>query len=468
MEFSEDQISKEDSENGSVCDGVDKTRVCSKNPQSKKLRLDNKEHSNNNDGNFQSNSSSKPKVLDKASPKLVTHEEFRQNSLSSDVLSMLEQKQKLWEDTKVILKCLEEEPVCFIGDFNWVRSASERLNCNYQNKATEMFNDLVSDCNLLELDLLNAKFTWFGGDLKKSRLDRAFINTHWSQLRGWKLTALAKKQSDHKPLFLNGSILEENSKKPFKVFNCHLNKELSEEVQKVFNLSLRWEGFKNQLDLKIVVLEHLMNKLEDAGTDLDRYQKVNNHLKELYKKKDSMFRQKSRMDWIDLSDGNTKFFHQFFKNNHSELLGLGSLVLSSLSSSSKSFLVSYISEQEMEIALHDLSDNKAPGPDGMNIKSLKFLWPFIKDKMSGFIGNFCNSCTLPPGVNSFFIALVPKIPNPVTIKDFRPISLINSSIKVLLKILTSRLATQMSTLVADNQTGFFKGRKAAESILVAK
>ena len=218
-----------------------------------------------------------------------------------------------------------------------------------------------------------------------------------------------------------------------------------------------------------------------------------------------MFRQKSRMDWIDLSDGNTKFFHQaiqrrifkssikknlfegrwisdsneireafyiyysqFFKNNHSELLGLGSLVLSSLSSSSKSFLVSYISEQEMEIALHDLSDNKAPGPDGMNIKSLKFLWPFIKDKMSGFIGNFCNSCTLPPGVNSFFIALVPKIPNLVTIKDFRPISLINSSIKVLLKILTSRLATQMSTLVADNQTGFFKGRKAAESILVAK
>ena len=53
-----------------------------------------------------------------------------------------------------------------------------------------------------------------------------------------------------------------------------------------------------------------MNKLEDAGTYLDRYQKVNNHLKELYKKKDSMFRQKSRMDWIDLSDGNTKFFHQ--------------------------------------------------------------------------------------------------------------------------------------------------------------
>ena len=96
MEFSEDQISKEDSENGSVCDGVDKTRVCSKNPQSKKLRLEHKEHSNNNDGNFQSNSSSKPKVLDKASPKLVTHEEFRQNSLSSDVLSVGSFKPEDW------------------------------------------------------------------------------------------------------------------------------------------------------------------------------------------------------------------------------------------------------------------------------------------------------------------------------------------------------------------------------------
>ena len=202
-----------------------------------------------------------------------------------------------------------------------------------------------------------------------------------------------------------------------------------------------------------------------------------------------MLRQKSRIDWIALGDGNTRFFHQaiqrrifkssinkilfegrwisdsiqireiffmyysqFFKNNHAEMLGLGSVALPTLSLNSKRFLVSCISEQEMEIALHDLSDNKAPGPDGMNIKSLKFLWPFIKDRMSSFS----------------FIALIPKIPCPATVKDFRPISLINSSIKVPLKILASRLATQMHTLVSDNQSGFIKGRQAAESISIAK
>ena len=47
----------------------------------------------------------------------------------------------------------------------------------------------------------------------------------------------------------------------------------------------RAAGFKNQLDLKIAVLENLMIKLENDGTDMGKYQQVNCHLKELYMKK---------------------------------------------------------------------------------------------------------------------------------------------------------------------------------------
>ena len=144
---------------------------------------------------------------------------------------------------------------------------------------------------------------------------------------------------------MDGSTPEARSRKPFKVFNCYLNKEPLEEVHSAFNTSLRWDGksihhvlqlvkeliknralgFKNQLDLKIAALENLMVKLESDGTDMGKYQQVNCHLKEMYKKKDSMLRQKSRMEWIALKDGNTGFFHQaiqrrIFKSSINKIL----------------------------------------------------------------------------------------------------------------------------------------------------
>ena len=42
-------------------------------------------------------------------------------------------------------------------------------------------------------------------------------------------------------------------------------------------------------------------------------------------------------------------------------------------------------------------------------------------------------------INSSFITLVPKISSPESISDFRPISLLNCSLKLLTKILADRL-----------------------------
>lgn len=58
--------------------------------------------------------------------------------------------------------------------------------------------------------------------------------------------------------------------------------------------------------------------------------------------------------------------------------------------------------------------------------------------------------------------------DPKTVKDYRPISLINTSIKILLKVLASRLACHLDCIVGDTQTGFMRGRQAAESIMTVK
>lgn len=74
----------------------------------------------------------------------------------------------------------------------------------------------------------------------------------------------------------------------------------------------------------------------------------------------------------------------------------------------------------------------------------------------------------PMGINSLFIALIPKVQNPHEVHDFRPISLIDSSLKIFTKVLTNRLFPLMKDIVNKNQNGFIKEMQAAESILIVR
>jgi hypothetical protein len=54
--------------------------------------------------------------------------------------------------------------------------------------------------------------------------------------------------------------------------------------------------------------------------------------------------------------------------------------------------------------------------------------------------------------------LVPKKDNPESVNDFRPISLLNSSIKMISKLLANRLQSVALNVVHENQCGFIKGK----------
>ena len=60
-------------------------------------------------------------------------------------------------------------------------------------------------------------------------------------------------------------------------------------------------------------------------------------------------------------------------------------------------------------------------------------------------------------VNCSFITLVPKVHNPTSTNDFRPISLLNCVLKII-KLLVDRLQTKIIPLVHTNQYGFIKTR----------
>jgi Reverse transcriptase (RNA-dependent DNA polymerase) len=64
--------------------------------------------------------------------------------------------------------------------------------------------------------------------------------------------------------------------------------------------------------------------------------------------------------------------------------------------------------------------------------------------------------------------LFSKVVKANTIKQFRPISLINYSFKIIIKILANRLSFVMEKLIGETQTAFIRGRNIADNIICAQ
>jgi hypothetical protein len=70
---------------------------------------------------------------------------------------------------------------------------------------------------------------------------------------------------------------------------------------------------------------------------------------------------------------------------------------------------------------------------------------------------------LTKGVNSTFIALIPKVDNPQRLADFRPIALVGCMYKVLEKVLADRLRSIMGFVVSDTQSTFVRGKQILDT-----
>jgi hypothetical protein len=67
-------------------------------------------------------------------------------------------------------------------------------------------------------------------------------------------------------------------------------------------------------------------------------------------------------------------------------------------------------------------------------------------------------------INNSFITLVPKVQTPSTGNDFRPISLINYVVKIIIKLLGNKLQSVIIPLVHKNQYDFIKSRSIQDCL----
>jgi len=67
----------------------------------------------------------------------------------------------------------------------------------------------------------------------------------------------------------------------------------------------------------------------------------------------------------------------------------------------------------------------------------------------------------------YFYSSYPKVENPQTLNDFRPISIVGSLYKSLVKLLTSRLRQVIRSAISDAQSAFLTNRQILDEILIA-
>ncbi|KAI5313939.1 hypothetical protein L3X38_043115 [Prunus dulcis] len=123
--------------------------------------------------------------------------------------------------------------------------------------------------------------------------------------------------------------------------------------------------------------------------------------------------------------------------------------------------------EEIKDAAFQMGAMKAPGPDGFHGTFSHKYWGIIHNDIQGFTADLFTGQAIPKPLNSTQIVLIPKIPNPEVVSQFRPISLCNFSYKILSKILANRLKPHLPSIISPTQNAFVPDRQIQDNILVA-
>jgi len=121
-------------------------------------------------------------------------------------------------------------------------------------------------------------------------------------------------------------------------------------------------------------------------------------------------------------------------------------------------------DTDFEAVVKSIPLDHAPGPDGFNGKFIRHCWHIIKNDFQRLFKDFFNNSIYLTSINSPYIALIPKKDHPESVDDYRPISLLNCSVKCITKLLSIRLQTVITKLIHPNQYGFIKGRSIQDCL----
>ena len=123
--------------------------------------------------------------------------------------------------------------------------------------------------------------------------------------------------------------------------------------------------------------------------------------------------------------------------------------------------------EEIAKALKQLKNDKSPGSDGLTTNFYKFFWTDISLFLFDSFKYSFKHKLLSDDQRRGILNLIPK-PNKDLryLKNWRPVSVLNTDYKILTKALSNRLQPLLSKLISSDQVGYIKDRQIADNIRI--
>ncbi|KAK1694816.1 hypothetical protein QYE76_011513 [Lolium multiflorum] len=130
-------------------------------------------------------------------------------------------------------------------------------------------------------------------------------------------------------------------------------------------------------------------------------------------------------------------------------------------------LVAPFTAEDVKKAAFSIGDLKAPGPDGLHAIFYKRFWNICGPEITSEVLQALNTWMIPNGWNDTNVVLIPKVDNPESITQFRPISLCNVIYKIISKMLSFRLKRILPEIISPMQGAFVPERLITDNVLLA-
>jgi hypothetical protein len=125
--------------------------------------------------------------------------------------------------------------------------------------------------------------------------------------------------------------------------------------------------------------------------------------------------------------------------------------------------------QELKAGIFDLNTEKAPCPHGFIGSFYKKCWDIVQLDLLAVVNQIFSSHGRKWRLlNTANIALIPKKEGASAAMDYRPISLMHSFAKIFGKLMASRLALKLSSLISPSQSAFIKKRSIHDNFIFVR
>ncbi|XP_058746012.1 uncharacterized protein LOC131618873 [Vicia villosa] len=368
--------------------------------------------------------------------------------------------------------------VLYFGDLNDITSEQEKMGGNSRSLSQlSLGRQTMELYGLSDLGFQVHPYTWSNGrkgnENIQCRLDRALASPNLqNRFSPIKVIHLPRFVSDHAVVRIDMEAdLGANNRRRRHIFRfeeawcrdmkCEAavremwDSQPGNGVSKIAGLKSLDEVFK---DYKVNAVKQELKRIEillkedsnwKASEEAIAIQKtLEAQRNNLLQVEEIIWRQKSIVVWLQYGDKNSKFFHK--KDNHRRQTNL----ISKLKDEAGYW---WRGEDNVERLMVSYFSNLFSSSMHEN----------IEEDVCNLVLEILNKDRDPRDINNTHTILIPKYKNHATPKDFRPISLCNVVMKMMLKTIANRIKKILPDIVDEEQSGFVSGRLITDNALVS-